>query len=607
MAKSNYYKNEISRNKNNNKGLWDVVKSLGTIKQQHEITEVYDNDVSITGNQQIAETFNNYYASVGKNLSQKIVTTPAKSKRTSSCNSFFLLPVHETEIRNIIKCLKLKKTPGIDQIKSETLKNLESEISPLLCHLIKCVFNTGIFPKQCKTTIVKPIYKKGDKNLITNYRPISLITTFAKIIEKAIKSRLEEYVNKYEIISKKQFGFRKGASTSDAIATLTEKLYTLVDKKQPTLCIFLDLAKAFDTVCHIRLLECLEDIGVRGKQLLLFKQYLQDREQIVKIQDSVSSKRKITFGVPQGTVLGPLLFLIYVNNLFNLKIEGDIVSYADDTAIMYSAHSWAQLKTNVEMDFVEIIKWFNNKTLTINFDKSHFMPFGSYRSSLPSYNILTFNIQGSRYVVKRVDTMSYLGVTIDSCLKWNKHITNITNTIRTLLYIIKQLKSIIDINHLQIVYYALIESRLQYAILTWGGALETHIRKLVVLQKRIIKIILHKKPTYPTKLLYAEAKIMTVYVFSIIMNLYKKRNTLETIQHTYQTRNKTNKYIPTSRTNKQIGQRCFSYLGSKIFNALPEIYKIYIRQINCTKYVKRLFKRFIGNLLPNEVNVLINT
>lgn len=241
---------------------------------------------------------------------------------------------------------------------------------------------------------------------------------------------------------------------------------------------FLDLVKAFDTVSHVQLLEALDHFGVRGRVHDLFTSYLSDRKQFVKINNSISNYRVVQYGVPQGTVLGPILFIMYINHLLNIRSTGKIISFADDTAIFYEASSWADLKIKVENDLKNLINWFDHKLLTINYKKTTYIPFSCNKRNSPDYDKLEIYSNDYLIEINSSDFTKYLGVYIDKHLRWDIHINTVAKTLRSLLYKFKFLNKILDVKQMKIIYHALVESRLSYGILGWGGALNIHMKTL---------------------------------------------------------------------------------------------------------------------------------
>lgn len=611
-AKLNFYEKQITENKNSSKHLWTLIKGCGNKQNKELIEEIISEDgTAVKEPLHIANELNNFFCSVGEKLAEKIDVsnnpTVNKNQFRISNASFFLTPVTEPEIINLIKTLKDKKAPGIDKIKSEVIKKTSEIIAPYLVDLINSIFKTGQCPVEFKKAIITPLHKKGDKKCLSNYRPISLLSTISKIFEKSVKTRLSAYLNKYNILSKSQFGFRENFSTNDAIVTLVNQIYDSIDSAKPSICIFLDLARAFDTVSHGQLLEALEDVGIRGVPLSLFKSYLNDREQAVRIGNSVSNSNKINFGVPQGTVLGPILFSIYINNLFHLKTKGSIIGFADDTAIFYQGDTWQQLKELIEDDFKNISGWFDYKKLTINYEKTFFIPFCSYKNTLPEFTVLQTDKIGNK-IIKLKNHIKYLGIIIDSHLKWDMHINNVTNNLRPLLYKLKYMKTILKTTHLKIVYQALVESRINYAITSWGSALKTHLKKLEIIQKKILKIIYNKDNTYPSDSLFKETTLLDIrqtYFLNVVLHIYKNNSIIHSTQHNYNTRYKLDDNIQIALKNKTIGQRSLSFLSIIIFNFLPVTYKMYLTTINSKGLFRSFIKSFILNVERSVVRSLI--
>lgn len=609
VTKIDYFKTKIDKNKSSSKNLWNVIRTFDS-NTNYDIKQIMTENNELSDNELImSNTFNNYYVGVGRNLAEKIIRpiTPPPP-RQSVPHSLFLHATNFLEVINLIKDLKPNKAPGIDMIKSETLKEISQEIATPLSYLINKILRTGICPAEFKKTVIKPIYKKGDKNIAENYRPISLITCLAKIFEKVIKIRLTNYIDKYKLLSPKQFGFRKGKSTQDAISCLTSEIYKAMDEGKPSLCVFLDLSKAFDTVSHRQLLEALEDIGIRGTTYNLMKSYLTQRKQCVKIKTETSDLKTIDFGVPQGTVLGPLLFTIYLNNLFMLHTSGTVISFADDTAIFYKDTSWENLKRKSEIDLCNIFNWFNHKILTINYEKTKFISFASYKNNLPLFETISIANDQNPIQIVSTDHIKYLGITIDQHLRWDIHMTNTIKLLRSILYRFKYFRKFLDINHMKIIYFALVESRLQYAILGWGGVAASHLKKLETLQKLILKIMFYKEKTYPTDLLYKETNILDIrqlFFISIVTYLHKNKHVLQTIDHDHATRQKSHSYVKTITSSKSIGQRSFAYLSARVYNFLPEELKLNIVTLNSMGLLKNKLKKFLSNTNRTEIHSLI--
>ena len=281
-VKIDYYKEKIEQNKTSSKNLWSTVNEIcsTTTKNSCNISTINsDSGEKITDIKSIANVFNNIYIKTGVKLAKEIKRNPRYSpKRVNSINSIFLTATNSAEVQETIMSLKNNKAPGIDGLRAETLRNISSSVSEPLAYILNRCMEVGYCPSAFKASVVLPLHKNGDHMVVTNYRPISLITSYSKIFEKIIKKRLTTYINKYNLLSTNQYGFREGISTQDAILHVTSLMYSALDRGEPSLCIFIDLSKAFDTVSHHLLVESLEEIGIRGKALDLFKSYIYPTE-----------------------------------------------------------------------------------------------------------------------------------------------------------------------------------------------------------------------------------------------------------------------------------------------------------------------------------------
>lgn len=605
-TKNQYYKSEINKNAGSSQNLWNTINNLcNKYKSNNAIKEIKtDDNITINNKKEIADTFVNYYSDLGKNYANKIkIPTDFRETEALLNNSMQLYPTNIDEVKKIINSLKAKKSPGFDSIRAETLKEIADEIAKPLEYIINKCFSTGDFPDSLKIGLIKPLYKGGEKNVLINYRPISVISNVAKIFEKIIKIRFTNFFKKYEIISENQFGFQQNKSTEDAIATLTRYIYKALDEKTPSLCIFVDLAKAFDTVCHKRLLYKLEKYGIRGIVLKLIRNYLSDRIQYVKIDDVISEPKTIQYGVPQGTVLGPILFTLYINSLLGMNNHNcKILSFADDTAIFFKGNTWEQLKKSAEKGFTTIKKWFDYNLLTVNFNKTFYMPFTSYSNNLPLFGPLIIN---SNLLIPESKSIKYLGIVFDRHLRWDQQINNVVTKIRGLLPKIKYLKPYLNINQLKILYYALVQSQLSYGIIGWGGVCNCYLEKLTVVQKWVLRIIYNKDYNYASDDLYKETEIFDLrqlYCSNMLTYNFKNKNNITPIEHQYETRNKENKCI-NPRCKKTIGQKSYTYFTSRIYNTLPNE----LKNINTLHLFKKKIKIWIKSEKLQINNIISST
>jgi hypothetical protein len=565
----------------------------------------YDNNPKL-----VVNALNNHFCSVGEKIVNKL-GKPSKRYKTekSVTNSLFLTPITEQEISDYINQLNSKTASGIDEISATILKNTKQYILKPLQHIFNVSIETGIFPDKYKIAKIKPIYKKGIRTDPNNYRPISLLSNCSKLLEKCIKKRLVTFLEQTCFFSDNQYGFRAGRSTSDAIYNLTEIICKEIDNNCKVITIFLDLAKAFDTISHNILLSKMENCGIRGLTLSWFKSYLTNRKQAVQIENNVSDYSCIQYGVPQGTVLGPILFLIYINDLCNLKLTGNIQSFADDTTITISGVTWKETFYKAEIELKKVSNWLHENLLVLNTDKTRYMTFSPTIIGQPTNNIKIkyhkcvsmINCDCKELVQEK--QITHLGVIIDQHLKWNIHIQHVIKLLRKLSYKFLQLRNIVDIKTLRMVYHALVQSILIYGIISWGAAYETNLKPLIVQQNNILRICTNK--TYETRVdsLYKEFSVLTLpklYIKAVLIYYKKNENKWKKIQHAYKTRSKMKLNLEYIRTNKEIARCHSSIMAPKIYNNMP----MYIKSERNLNRFKKLISKWIQSITKEQLEAI---
>ncbi len=362
----------ILASKNVAKTAWAIINNKNA--PTNKPIELQIDNEQVSDPLHIADEFNKFFASVGTD--QGLHSSAGQSFHPivlSPIASMALTPVTEEEIARLIRELAPKRSYDSNHISTWLLKQCFVHLLRPLEHLINLSFSSGTFPSSLKTAKVTPIFKKGDPFSVQNYRPISILPAFSKVFEKAYLIRIVNFLEKHNLLSKTQFGFRNGKSTIDAVVRLVDLIVDGLESRKSTLSVFLDLSKAFDCVDHSTLIHKLEHYGIRGVPLKWLESYLSNRTQFVGISDVCSEERRLSFGVPQGSILSPLLFLIYVNDVGASVQQGRPVQYADDTTLCLNANTNRELEELTFIELNNLIQHFNELNLKTNPTKSNFI------------------------------------------------------------------------------------------------------------------------------------------------------------------------------------------------------------------------------------------
>lgn len=367
---------------NSIKQLWKNLNTVCSFKQgksrSNSISKLNVNGVTLQDNKDICNGFNSYFSTVGQNLVDDLIknnkNTNVGDFKTycprSIINSIFITPTDEYEILGIINKLRDSKAPGYDNIGPKLIKYIASLIIRPLTHIFNHSIMTGVVPDKLKIGKVIPVYKKGDSSLPTNYRPISLLSIFDKLLEKLMYKRVYTFLTENNILYPYQFCFRKNHSTSLALIDVIDNIYSCLDNNETVVGIYVDLQKAFDTVDHNILLYKLYNCGVRGIAHKWFVNYLYNRKQFTSVNNAVSMLKNVTCGVPQGSVLGPLLFLIYVNDIAQAAPGVQVKLFADDTNLFLSGIDISELICRSNNCLESLNRWCIANRLHMNFEKN---------------------------------------------------------------------------------------------------------------------------------------------------------------------------------------------------------------------------------------------
>jgi Reverse transcriptase (RNA-dependent DNA polymerase) len=483
---------------------------------------------------------NSYFCNIGAAMNQDIQKTPATNPNTiqHSDTDMTLPDTNNTEILSIINKLKNASSPGPDQIQTKLVKKCATQLTTPLVAIANSMLHTGCFPDKLKAAKVIPIHKDGDKNLCSNYRPISILSVFSKILESIFLNRILTFLKDQKSITTKQFGFCDKSSTQSAIINLLNSLQKNIDSKPNTYgaLLFIDLSKAFDSINPELLLKKLEALGIRGTALKLIRSFLTDRKQFTYNGNIKSDIMSILFGVPQGGISSPILFNCFLNDIVNLPLKGKIILYADDICLSYTNTSLNTLSNDMQHDLNLLTNWFNYNQLTINAKKTKFMVLSP---SHPPTLINPPNV--SNTLIEQVKSFKYLGLIIDEQLKWQNHINHVINKIAPITGILWRTRHCTTLSVRRNIYYALIHSHLNYLIAVWGNAYKSHLLPLKTIQNKAIKIIYNFEWRKHTVDIYAQTGILN------LSNLKIKNQSIILHQHEHN-------LIKTNITTRKINQ-----------------------------------------------------
>lgn len=575
-AKIKYEQNYVHKYTNNSKKIWNFVnEKMGRKSNKKKaIDQIYDseNKIMLKNDIEKADYLNIYFTKIAKKLTKNIVTIQNYNRKNLNQNSIFFTPVNDYEIFCIINELELK-SGGIDGIHASILKKLASLIVTPLAYIINLMLTQGIYPSHFKKAEIVPVFKAGTKSDPNNYRPISLISNLAKIFEKVIQIRLLDFIDKFKLINIQQFGFCKKKGTNDALAQITSFICKNLDNSHPTAAVFLDLAKAFDTVNHKMLIEKLYDIGIRGLPNILLENYLTERKQIVKINNILSQECTVETGVPQGTILGPLLFIIYINDIFEFQNKKTLIlSFADDTVIVCQDEDWYKVHNTLSNVLILINNWLKENYLVLNSKKTVCITFTNYADSQPRI----FNLSVNGDLIQRVESTNYLGIIIDNHLRWESQINKIINKTKYLVFVLAKLKKVLSFNALKAVMYGLYYSIATYGVVAWGSANKTTLAPLLKIHEKIIKIVFaNNKKEIPLSINSRFKLQATILHFDRLKEIY--------LNSTSVTRFKS---IQLPKVKQEVGKKDTFFVAIETFNKLPNDVKL-VDKVQIKKKMKR--------------------
>lgn len=592
-SKNNYTIREINLNRNNPRNLWNLLNKLtGRIRssvdkvllEAFESNSVKPVDIANQFAKTISNSVRNIMPQCHKNILDKNqYSNPAKV-------SMLFKKANADRVQKIIHSLNKNKAPGVDCIRAMDIKLISSRIAFAIARLINTSVLTGKYPDELKVGIVRPIFKKGSKNNYDNYRPITILSTIDKIIEKYISCQIHKHFNINNILTKKQYGFQPHKSTTQLLSAFTNSVNEHLNSKKHVLIVFIDYSKAFDTIRHNVLIERLDECGVRGSLLKWCENYLSKRYYSVKVGEAYSDKMLVNDGTAQGSVIGPLHFLTYVNNVTNVIKKSELYLFADDTCLL-SAHEDVNIALeSLQIDFCNLMNWSHDAGLVFNANKTKLMYVSSSQNRKSSEELrLIAHEHQCLHTIKEnstscrcpyialVDSHKYLGLTIDSRMKWTEHIDFVSNKLKAILAKFSIIKYRIPYHTLRNLYISLGESIIAYGLTSYGLTCKGNLDKIYGMQLRILKTIV------PTKIklkykddncgLFHHCNILPVHEklkYMLLVEHFFDKNLQDTYSGDIVTRNVYNKKLVLPCHQNLYGKNRLKYIIPYLINEIPK-------------------------------------
>lgn len=578
-AKDEYYREQLERYRSDSRKVWQTVNRFFRGKKRGT---ALDPNVVKMGLNDVNSFFGNMGRSaIGENFDRLDPLHNLPHYTTTLVLSVFRIP-SVGEIKKLIGRLGGGKAGGEDGIKVRMLRQNVETFSRLLQHVVKLIFATGIYPTCLKLSKLYPIHKSGPVGDIRNYRPISLLSTIDKIIEKIISGQITDHLSKSGILSDKQFGFRKGRGCEDAAIKLLQAVSSSLEDGEHCAGIFLDLGKAFDTIHHQRLINKLCRMGIKDLALDVLSSYLRERHQIFEFDGVRSESYEIQCGVPQGSVLGPLLFILYTND-FLLNEDGcEKFCFADDTALIVRTKNPTALCSLATEAITTAARWLQENGLVLNSKKTKFIIFAnrpvSAREKLGEVEIRIH--KGSCRIndcdcprLSEVTHIRYLGLIIQNDLKFDRHIEYAAGKMRAGVAVLGRVRYSASPKLRRSLYSSLIESHVRYMITIYGGTFASTLDKIIKLQKRAIRLAMGAKQNAPSDPIFKSMKILNfdrLYCVSILLKMYRYIDINAFPDHQHNTRFKKDCGLLIPRAKKECNRRSPAFMFIKIYNWLPE-------------------------------------
>ena len=520
----------------------------------------------------MAHYINNYFINIGKPKDRRVLVGEPDKDQADEADRDNEFSVHE--VLRAVKDINVSKSSGLQDISSFIIKETFAFLVNQVTFMLNLSLRTSTFPEAWKKALVIPLPKVGDLTQVSNYRPISLLPLPGKLLEKLIHKQFTDFIENNSLLSKFQHGFRKQHSTIHSITQFTNYVSGKMDRGLPTLAAFVDFRKAFDCVQHDVLLSKLSELEISKSMLDWFRSYLSMRKQRVLANSTLSSYQTITQGVPQGSVLGPIFYILYANDITKTLKKCKLALYADDTVLYTADNNFGTSMSKVRHDMLALSQWCKGNGISMNTGKTKLMIFGS---ATKLKKIPTVNIKIDGVALQSVSSYKYLGITLDSQLNYGRHVNNVISNASLRLRQLRRMRSFLTTKAATMVYKNMILPVIEYGDVLLSAASAENRKKLQVLQNRGLRCALNKDQYTHVIDLHAEANLLKLkyrreqHQLNLMFDRSQDKSLIK--KHRKEgvtTRSCKKKLLCTRRPKTERFKKSLAYTGPKKWNSLPE-------------------------------------
>lgn len=596
-SRAKKYEDKIESSDNKNKCMWSIYREI--VGHNRALTETELEGPPDSN----AECYNRFLLNVIPELLKNRESVPLKCAFPENNCSILLKKITPEEIIYFAQKLRNKNSRGDDDIPVSIMKLSTRDIKDILSYVISNSLKYGVFPEQLKIAMITMIPKKKDQTKLEDYRPISLLPAFSKLFEIIMQSCVVKFMSTNKLLNDNQHGYLVGRSIETAVFQFTQYIINAFENRELAVGMFLDLSKAYDCLDRQILLFKLERYGFRGNALNWFRSYLSNRRQRVVVNSKgmryKSSIQVNQIGIPQGSILGPILFIIYINDLNNTITSNgqNITMYADDTNLLCNAETYPEALTKCNVLFSNVDDWFAGNRLILNKGKTNVILFKTKHSQIETPNTIVID----KNTIKLQNYVKFLGLQIDDTLDWSQHISTLEGKLNKVCHAMRVLSKYLNKESLRTLYYANFYTVLRFGVIFWGCNAE--VQRVFTVQKRVLRIVCGMKYLQTCRGVFRRENLMTVggiFIYESLIFLFKNKEKFDfRIQHNYPTRT-TDLAYPIHRLT--ITEKNPHYNSIRLFNKLPPN----LKTEPCFKTFKREVWKLLIQLEPYSVADYMN-